>query len=182
MATVDDKGKVYALSAGTAIITATAKTSGAKTQITITVTQPDVAPKEIKITSNVSSEVYLDTEIILSCEVLPKGANQEVEWTCTNQARATIDPDGYVNILKAGKITIKCTSKVDPDIKASFSFDVLDYIDPEKCKKCSLCSRNCPVQCIKGVPGKEPFVIDQSKCIKCGTCLSVCHFGAVEHK
>ena len=132
VATVDDKGKVDALSAGTAIITATAKTSGAKTQITITVTQPDVAPKEIKITSNVSSEVYLDTEIILSCEVLPKGANQEVEWTCTNQARATIDPDGYVNILKAGKITIKCTSKVDPDIKASFSFDVLDYIDPEK--------------------------------------------------
>jgi NADH:ubiquinone oxidoreductase subunit F (NADH-binding) len=56
------------------------------------------------------------------------------------------------------------------------------YIDPEKCKKCSLCSRNCPVQCIKGVPGKEPFVIDQTKCIKCGTCLSVCHFGAIDRK
>ena len=132
VATVDDKGNVNALSRGTVTITAVAKTSGAKASFVITITQPDVAPEEIKITSNVSSEVYLDTEIILSCEVLPKGASQEVEWTCTNQARATIDPDGYVNIIKAGKITIKCTSKENPEIKASFSFDVLDYIDPEK--------------------------------------------------
>ena len=49
----------------------------------------------------------------------------------------------------------------------------------DKCKKCSLCSRNCPVSCISGVPGKEPFVIDQTKCIKCGSCMSSCRFGAV---
>ena len=55
-------------------------------------------------------------------------------------------------------------------------------IDPEKCKKCSLCARNCPVQAISGVPGKEPYVIDSSKCIKCGLCLSNCHFGAVSKK
>ena len=70
--------------------------------------------------------------VILTAKVLPEGASQEVEWTCTNTARATVDPDGYVNIIKAGKITIKCTSKADPNIKASISFDVLDYIDPEK--------------------------------------------------
>ena len=55
-------------------------------------------------------------------------------------------------------------------------------IDPEKCKKCSLCSRVCPVSCISGVVGKEPFVIDQSKCIKCGTCISSCKFGAISRK
>ena len=49
----------------------------------------------------------------------------------------------------------------------------------DKCKKCSLCSRNCPVSCISGVVGKEPFVIDQEKCIKCGTCMSSCRFGAI---
>ena len=49
----------------------------------------------------------------------------------------------------------------------------------DKCKKCSLCSRNCPVNCISGVVGKEPFVIDQAKCIKCGTCMSSCRFGAI---
>lgn len=56
------------------------------------------------------------------------------------------------------------------------------YIDPEKCKKCSACSRNCPVNCISGVPGKEPYVIDQAKCIKCGTCQSTCRFGAIIKK
>lgn len=52
-------------------------------------------------------------------------------------------------------------------------------IDPNKCKKCSLCARNCPVKCISGVPGKEPFHIDQSQCIKCGTCYSACPFKAI---
>lgn len=52
-------------------------------------------------------------------------------------------------------------------------------IDPLKCKKCSKCARNCPVECISGVPGKEPYVIDQSKCIKCGTCMSACLFKAI---
>lgn len=52
-------------------------------------------------------------------------------------------------------------------------------IAPDKCKKCSLCARNCPVNCISGIPGKEPYVIDQSKCIKCGSCLGGCRFGAI---
>lgn len=52
-------------------------------------------------------------------------------------------------------------------------------IDPNKCKKCSLCARNCPVNCISGVVGKEVFVIDQKKCIKCGTCISSCKFNAI---
>ncbi len=55
-------------------------------------------------------------------------------------------------------------------------------IDPEKCKKCSLCARNCPVNCIHGVPGKEPYVIDQSACIKCGTCILKCPFKAIERR
>ena len=54
-------------------------------------------------------------------------------------------------------------------------------IDPNKCKKCSMCARNCPTNAISGVVGKEPYVIDQKKCIKCGTCVTVCKFGAV-HK
>jgi len=53
-------------------------------------------------------------------------------------------------------------------------------IDADKCRKCSLCSRNCPVGAITGVAGKEPFKIDPEKCIKCGTCLTTCRFGAVE--
>ena len=52
-------------------------------------------------------------------------------------------------------------------------------IDPEKCRKCSKCARNCPVSAISGVPAQVPYVIDQSKCIKCGACLKGCPFGAI---
>ena len=55
-------------------------------------------------------------------------------------------------------------------------------IDPDKCKKCSLCSKKCPVDAIHGVVGKEPYVIDTTKCIKCGMCIASCKFGAVEKK
>jgi len=56
------------------------------------------------------------------------------------------------------------------------------YIVPENCKKCSKCARQCPVGAISGVPGKEPYVIDQSKCIKCGLCVSSCPFHAIIKK
>ncbi len=55
-------------------------------------------------------------------------------------------------------------------------------VDPEKCKKCSLCARHCPVEAISGVVGKEPFVIDTIKCIKCGMCIASCKFGAISKK
>ena len=66
----------------------------------------------------------------------------------------------------------KCPAKVCKDL--------MQYvIEPDKCKKCSLCARQCPVSCINGTPGKTVFVIDQDKCIKCGTCMASCKFGAV---
>ena len=56
---------------------------------------------------------------------------------------------------------------------------LLSYsIDPEKCRGCTLCARNCPAGCISGKV-KEPHVIDQSKCLKCGACMDNCRFGAI---
>ena len=51
-------------------------------------------------------------------------------------------------------------------------------IDPEKCKACGLCQRNCPVQAIEG-EAREKRVINQEKCIKCGTCITSCPFHAI---
>ncbi|MDW7659092.1 MAG: NADH-quinone oxidoreductase subunit NuoF [Bacillota bacterium] len=53
------------------------------------------------------------------------------------------------------------------------------FILTDLCKKCGLCAKRCPVGCISGVLGKEPFVIDTAKCIKCGACMQACKFKAV---
>ena len=69
---------------------------------------------------------------------------------------------------------------VDKKCDAGVCKKLISYhIDPDKCRKCSLCARNCPVDAITGVVGKEVFKIDQQKCIKCGTCITSCHFGAI---
>jgi NADH:ubiquinone oxidoreductase subunit F (NADH-binding)/(2Fe-2S) ferredoxin/NAD-dependent dihydropyrimidine dehydrogenase PreA subunit len=51
-------------------------------------------------------------------------------------------------------------------------------IDPDKCKRCGICAKNCPVKCISG-DRETPYVIDQEACIKCGTCYEKCPFGAI---
>jgi NADP-reducing hydrogenase subunit HndC len=47
------------------------------------------------------------------------------------------------------------------------------YIDPEKCRACTVCGRKCPSNAING--GKNLIhIVDQEKCTKCGTCFEVC--------
>lgn len=69
---------------------------------------------------------------------------------------------------------------VDKRCPAGVCKNLLLYkIDIDKCKKCSICSKNCPVDAISGVIGKVPYKIDENKCIKCGMCFNVCKFNAV---
>ena len=57
---------------------------------------------------------------------------------------------------------------------------LIEYrIDEGKCTGCTLCAKNCPVECISGEP-KKIYTIDGTKCIKCGICHEVCKFDAVE--
>ncbi|MBR6472133.1 MAG: NADH-quinone oxidoreductase subunit NuoF [Firmicutes bacterium] len=65
----------------------------------------------------------------------------------------------------------KCTAH---SCKALIKFSI-----NEKCRGCTLCARNCPVNAISGKV-KELHVIDQDVCIKCGKCLDNCKFGAID--
>ncbi len=66
------------------------------------------------------------------------------------------------------------------DIEKLFREVVSYYIDPTKCRACSICLKKCPADAIVG--GKNHIhVIDQEKCMKCGSCFEACptRFGAV---
>ena len=53
-------------------------------------------------------------------------------------------------------------------------------IEPEKCKGCGACFRQCPAAAIEGEK-KQVHTILQDKCTRCGSCLEACPaaFGAV---
>ncbi len=70
----------------------------------------------------------------------------------------------------------------DKSCPASVCKKLLTFaIVPEKCKGCTLCVRNCPVEAITGKL-REPHVINTAKCIKCGACMDNCKFGAIIKK
>ena len=52
-------------------------------------------------------------------------------------------------------------------------------INPELCKGCGKCLRNCPVGAIDGQI-RMPHTIDTEKCIHCGACWGACPFGAID--
>ncbi len=51
-------------------------------------------------------------------------------------------------------------------------------IDPEKCKGCTVCAKNCPAKAITGEK-KKPHSIDPNLCIRCDQCRKGCKFDAI---
>ena len=59
---------------------------------------------------------------------------------------------------------------------ARFSFLKIHF-DEDKCKNCSLCSKNCKAACIDF----KTHTVDYSRCIVCGNCIESCKFGALKY-
>ncbi len=52
-------------------------------------------------------------------------------------------------------------------------------VNEEKCKKCGLCFKGCPVGAVTWEKGKVAH-IDQEKCTKCKSCINACRFWAID--
>ena len=51
------------------------------------------------------------------------------------------------------------------------------YFDADKCKSCSLCTKNCKASCIDFKTHK----VDYTRCVTCGNCIEKCNFGALHY-
>ena len=49
--------------------------------------------------------------------------------------------------------------------------------DAEKCRSCSLCTKNCKASCID----YKTHTVDYSRCVVCGNCVKNCKFGALKY-
>ncbi|MBQ9032064.1 MAG: NADH-quinone oxidoreductase subunit NuoF [Parasporobacterium sp.] len=101
--------------------------------------------------------------------VIQVGALCALGQTAANPVLSTLSNfyDEYVTHIKDKK----CPAKVCKNL--------MEYkIDPDLCRGCSACARQCPADAIHGEI-RSPFEIDPAACIKCGTCISVCKFGAI---
>lgn len=68
---------------------------------------------------------------------------------------------------------------VDKKCPAGVCVSMIKYkIDTDVCKRCGICKKGCPTQCISG-DKNTPFAIDQDKCVKCGLCMEKCPFKAI---
>ena len=59
---------------------------------------------------------------------------------------------------------------------ARFSWLKIRFAD-DKCRNCSLCSRNCKAACID----YKTHSVDYSRCVVCGNCVDSCKFGALTY-
>lgn len=107
VATVDATGMVVAVSAGEADITASVTDSEMSAVCKVTV---KVTAKDITVPENLDVKLNDENEISIEATVSPADAtNVEVSYASTDEAVATVDKDGKVQVLQPGECDIVTT-------------------------------------------------------------------------
>ena len=106
IATVDNTGKVTAVSAGTATITVKTADGGKTATCAVTVTTKVIPVTGISIEEGATAEVEEGKTVTLTAKVQPDNATDKtVTWTSSNKAIATV-ADGVVTGVAAGQAVI----------------------------------------------------------------------------
>ncbi len=109
IASVDQTGLVTAAGVGTALVTVTAD-SGVSASCTVTVTEPYVSVREVKLDK--ASLILEPRETgVLSASVLPANASEKgISWTSSDENVATVNNTGTVTAVALGTAVITATS------------------------------------------------------------------------
>lgn len=111
VATVDATGMVVAVSAGEADITASVKDSEMSAVCKVTV---KVTAKDITVSDNLDVKLNDGNEASIEATVSPADATDvKVSYASTDEAVATVDKDGRVQVLQPGECDITTTLMQD---------------------------------------------------------------------
>ena len=133
--TVDQNGRLTAVAEGEATITATSKAvSTLSASIKVTVI-PVKLEDLTKLTISGSSTVMEGKDVAFKAIPTPAGASNEVEWSLTAAEGvtasdiATIDAQGVLSVKASGNVTVVATSKVNPEITATYRVTCVSTAD-----------------------------------------------------
>ena len=80
--------------------------------------------------------------------------------------------------LRGGRTYCNTICPVGTVLSFFARFSILKIrFNEEKCRNCSLCSKNCKAACID----YKSHTVDHSRCVVCGDCISKCKFGALKY-
>ena len=123
VATVDD-GKVTAVKAGTANITATDSEGHTATCV---VNVSNIMPESVTLSAT-TLEITETETAQLTATVLPEDAfDKTVIWTSSDETVANVDENGLVSALKEGTAVITAIANADSEVKAECTVTVTRY-------------------------------------------------------
>ncbi len=123
VATVDQTGKVKAVAAGAATITATAGGKSATCAVTVEEADAEILATEVTLDQTTGTLTVGDF-VTLTPTVKPQDTtNKTVTWTSSNTAVAVVDAFGKISALEEGTATITATTSNGK--KAEFALTVI---------------------------------------------------------
>jgi uncharacterized protein YjdB len=108
VATVSNSGMVVPVGGGTAIITATTQEGNFTASCTVTVIQP---VQSVSLNKNALNLFLDDMEQLVPIFTPSDATNQNVTWSSTDNAVATVSPNGTVTATGAGAAAIMVTTQ-----------------------------------------------------------------------